>query len=243
MAKEIECDNCGSVMERYPSLIHDTNFCSNDCKHEYQTGKQPWVKHEELEDPEWIRKRHHDRGMTYGEIADELGCSQQNVHKRAKEHGIKPQRERYTELADVERLKELNHDEDLMLHEIANLIGCTRSAVGYALRRNGIDPKRHLPKGEENHFWKGGDYENDYGPNWQSIRDEIRERDDYECQDCGVDEGDLNMELHIHHITPRRKFDDIERANRRNNLIALCASCHRKWEGIPLKPDNRGIAQ
>jgi hypothetical protein len=23
------------------------------------------------------------------------------------------------------------------------------------------------------------------------------------------------------------------------NLITLCRLCHQKWEGIPLKPDNR----
>lgn len=237
--KAIECDNCGSVIERYQSKIYKTNFCDRECKQEYQTGKQTWVKHEELEDPEWIRERHHDRGMTYGEIADELGCSQQNVHKRAKEHGIEPQRERYTELADVDWLKELNHDKGMRLTEISNQIGCTRSAVGYALRRNGIEVKTYLPEGEENYFWKGGNHDQYYGPNWKDKRDIIRERDNYECQDCGTHESELPIELHVHHIQPKRTFDDLERANRESNLVALCQPCHNRWEGIPLKPDNR----
>jgi len=237
--KAVECDNCGEELRRYQSRIKDTNFCDKECMYEYQTGKQSWVEYPELEDPDWIRERHHERGMTYGEISEELGCSQSNVHKRAKQHGIEPQREKYTELADVDWLKELNHDKDMRLGEIANLIGCTRSAVGYALRRNGIEVKNYLPEGEENYFWKGGsDRDRYYGPNWQEKRDAVRERDNYECQDCGVDESELDTELHVHHIQPKRKFDDIEQANRESNLVALCQPCHNKWEGIPLKPDN-----
>lgn len=238
--KKIECDNCGIGLERYPSQIKETNFCSRDCKHEYQSGEPVWVEHEELEDPDWIRERHHDRGMTYGEIADELGCSQSNVHKRAKQHGIEPQRERYPELADTDWLKELNHDKEMRLGEIANQIGCTRSAVGYALRRNDIEVKTYLPEGEENYFWRSeNSYDQYYGPNWQEKRDIIRERDNYECQACGIDESELDIELHVHHIRPKRTFESIEKANRESNLVALCQPCHNKWEGIPLKPDSK----
>jgi predicted HNH restriction endonuclease len=43
--------------------------------------------------------------------------------------------------------------------------------------------------------------------------------------------------LHVHHIIPARQFKNAQRRNRTDNLITFCVSCHRRWEGIPLKPD------
>ena len=237
----VTCDNCGDSVEKYPSNISESaNYCDSDCMYESRNGGANFARYPELTDPDWIRERHHERGMTYEEIADELGCGTSTVSKRANQHGIETRRVKYAELADTEWLKELNHEKEMRLGEIANLIGCTRSAVGYALRRNDIDVKTYMPEGEENFFWKGGSTSDRYyGPNWQEKRDTIRERDNYECQNCGIDESQLPTELHIHHIQPKKTFDDIERANRESNLVALCQPCHNRWEGIPLKPDNR----
>jgi 5-methylcytosine-specific restriction endonuclease McrA len=50
----------------------------------------------------------------------------------------------------------------------------------------------------------------------------------------------------VHHIRPLRVFKEeydepewYELANDLDNLVSLCASCHHKWEGIPLRPDKR----
>jgi hypothetical protein len=96
--------------------------------------------------------------------------------------------------------------------------------------------------GENSHEWKGGsvDY---YGPNWRQRRDEIVERDGHTCQICGVTTAELGEELHVHHITPFRKFEEehgrpdcYEKANDPSNLVSLCRGCHVRWEGIPLVP-------
>jgi predicted HNH restriction endonuclease len=44
----------------------------------------------------------------------------------------------------------------------------------------------------------------------------------------------------VHHITPIRDFDTPEEANTLDNLITLCEPCHAQWEGLYLRPDNRG---
>lgn len=78
--------------------------------------------------------------------------------------------------------------------------------------------------GENHPRWKGRDsyYR---GPNWRRQREKARERDNNECQNCGREEG-----LHVHHIVPFVSFDDYREANKLQNLITLCASCHHRLE-------------
>lgn len=78
-----------------------------------------------------------------------------------------------------------------------------------------------------------------YGSRWKRIARDVRERDNYECQACGVHRNKLDRNLQVHHIAPLREFDDVEEANDKDNLISLCKPCHTRWEGVWLAPDNR----
>jgi DEAD/DEAH box helicase domain-containing protein len=69
---------------------------------------------------------------------------------------------------------------------------------------------------------------NDYGPNWQKIREAVRKRDQFTCQVCGAVEA--NRQHDVHHKTPFRAFISIEEANRLENLTTLCRTCHQKVE-------------
>lgn len=85
---------------------------------------------------------------------------------------------------------------------------------------------------------------NDYGPDWQEQRKKALERDGYRCQTCGAGpdfEGHQKPQrgpgLHVHHMRPFRDFgyvpgsnDNYRQANRLQNLVTLCASCHRRAE-------------
>ena len=71
---------------------------------------------------------------------------------------------------------------------------------------------------------------NDYGKNWPLISADIRRRDLFRCQVCGVEEKEKVH--HVHHITPLRNFSSIEHANQPSNLITLCPVCHRRAEGV-----------
>lgn len=66
---------------------------------------------------------------------------------------------------------------------------------------------------------------NDYGPKWEEICAQIRQRDNYHCRNCGAT-GDLE----VHHIIPFRRFEDPNEANEPDNLVALCPRCHRLAE-------------
>lgn len=97
---------------------------------------------------------------------------------------------------------------------------------------------------EEQPQWKGG-HEEFYGPNWPEQRQKAMERDDFQCQVCGMEnhehKEETGFQLHVHHIQPIRKFregDDVDyqQANALSNLITLCTTHHAEWEGIPLRP-------
>lgn len=68
------------------------------------------------------------------------------------------------------------------------------------------------------------------GGNWETIARQVREREGYRCRDCGISEESLGRQLDVHHVVPYRAFKSPERANREDNLIAVCPSCHKKQE-------------
>ncbi len=77
---------------------------------------------------------------------------------------------------------------------------------------------------------------NDYGPSWPAARDAARARDSRRCRQCGAEEREGRAH-HVHHLRPFREFGYIpgenrsdRAANELDNLITLCASCHRRVE-------------
>ena len=87
---------------------------------------------------------------------------------------------------------------------------------------------------------------NDYGPGWSKLRERVRARDEYKCQECGKLETSLSpsgdepgtgaREHDVHHKVPYRMFRDEsghiphERANHMDNLVTLCTKCHKLAE-------------
>lgn len=66
---------------------------------------------------------------------------------------------------------------------------------------------------------------------WFEIRDQVRLRDNYTCQDCGLKEEEsynlYNSPLQVHHIIPYQ----VCKKHEPDNLITLCLSCHSKADG------------
>lgn len=88
---------------------------------------------------------------------------------------------------------------------------------------------------EDNPKYKGG-LDVNYGGYWETLRDEIVERDNYTCQACKTHKDELDTILDVHHLIPIDEFDGHEEANKRSNLVTYCRPCHREWEGIPVRP-------
>jgi hypothetical protein len=53
--------------------------------------------------------------------------------------------------------------------------------------------------------------------------EEVKERDNYRCQNCGQRGGDRdNIEVHAHHVVPLENGG----SNKMSNLHTLCEDCH-----------------
>ena len=73
-----------------------------------------------------------------------------------------------------------------------------------------------------------------YGSDWPAQREEALERDDWQCQRCGLTNAEhlttYGSNLHVHHIRKFVTFEDAEEANRLENLLTVCRPCHAKVE-------------
>ena len=78
-------------------------------------------------------------------------------------------------------------------------------------------------KRENNPNWQGGISFEPYGISFNNtLKEQIRQRDNYQCQECSVFQKDLGYKLPVHHID----FD--KQNNDQLNLISLCKCCHPK---------------
>lgn len=71
--------------------------------------------------------------------------------------------------------------------------------------------------GNGNPNWRGGSCSY-----WKGV---IKERDNHECKLCYSTEY-----LDVNHIYPRNTFPELK--NFPGNMITLCRSCHKKYEGV-----------
>ena len=77
---------------------------------------------------------------------------------------------------------------------------------------------------------------NDYGPDWERVREDILTRDGHRCRKCGAGEPP-DRSHDVHHIRPFREFGYARGGNRNDrlanaseNLITLCRACHHRAE-------------
>ncbi len=87
--------------------------------------------------------------------------------------------------------------------------------------------------GEKNNNWKGGVTSEHqkirHSPEMKNLRNEVFKRDDYTCKNCSRKRKPKDrVILQVHHIKSfaihkELRFD-------KNNIVTLCAECHRKTD-------------
>lgn len=71
--------------------------------------------------------------------------------------------------------------------------------------------------------WQGGKSFEPYGIKFNNeLKEQVRQRDSYTCQECNKTQEKLGRKLDVHHIDYNKKNNNL------NNLICLCHSCHMK---------------
>lgn len=202
-------------------------------------SKLPENAAKKLRDKQWLQKRYSENRQSAVEIADDLGVSDVVVGSWLDRHGIHTRdisesrlpQTASEKLQDEDWLKARRKEDRASTYTIAEELGVSAGAVGGWLKRHGLDPR--LPGLEPLKY---------YGPSWADAREERLEKDNFRCQSCGDSSDTDGICLDIHHIRPLRDFQkdngqlNHETANRIENLVTLCRSCHQRWEGIPLRP-------
>lgn len=88
-------------------------------------------------------------------------------------------------------------------------------------------------------FWNSD--RNVYGADWPQQRQAALARDEYRCRFCGAPEGESPH--HVHHKKPLRAFNSLQEANRLDNLVTLCPTCHRLAENaVKVRSGLSGLA-
>lgn len=78
-------------------------------------------------------------------------------------------------------------------------------------------------RGSNSGTWKGGASLEDYGGQFTlGLKEQIRDRDNRRCCECGCPEEELEERLSVHHV------DEDKKNNNHDNLISLCRACHSK---------------
>lgn len=254
----LTCQNCGKQYAKPPSAAKRSKYCCRSChssansknnqKHKYITRKckvcgtsfQTYTRHggsktcspqctHKLRGISSAKTRRKNTPMAVSQCAhcgksfehypsrNRVYCSKKCKHKAKSENGrtIVP-------CAQCGKPTEFIKAQITLRGGKYCSLKCRYKAVSLARR------------GANNPNWVGGHEPTTWrGPNWGSQKRKARKRDGYTCQICKTPHKPSSRHIHVHHIVPFRLFGtDYESANRLDNLITLCASCHSKAESI-----------
>ena len=122
---------------------------------------------------------------------------------------------------------------------------CLHSRTLYKGKKHSEETKQKISIskiGNRNIWWIDGRSFYPYPIAWnESLKRSIRERDNYECNNCGIPQKELKEKLHVHHIDFNKENLD------ENNLVSLCRSCHITLHnnirnGIPTAKEKESIS-
>ena len=227
VSMEVECDNCGEITDKKPAKVerNEHNFCSTDCYHTWKaTDWESPLKKDKIT----LQCDHCGEDFKVHPFRKDSArfCSRTCMDKvkyqlTGKDHG------RWTgggesftcqECGDVFKRYPGQNDNKF----------CSKSCYREA--------SKEIFAGENNPVWRGG-WDWYYGPNWSEQRTKAIERDNHECQQCGMNESKMDRSPDVHHIKRigwfKEEFESPdwwERGNKLENLVTLCRSCHQQIE-------------
>ena len=195
----------------------------------------------QLNDEDWLYTQYREKRRYVPELAKEIGCSENAVYQALLRHGIEI-------FPHGETIKGEQHArwKGGDAHKVCEQCGCEYTTPRvYAQTQRFCSPgcrgswMSEELSGPNWPNWSGGPTHY-YGTNWDSQREKRILKDDEQCKGCGLSRDEhyrmYGSDLEVHHIIPRSEFHQPEEANKLDNLITFCKSCHKLWEGIPVVP-------
>lgn len=189
---------------------------------------------------DWLRRKYIDEDWTTTKIAEECDVSRPTVIRWLEKHDIKQPFGNIAvdnNLRDAEWIQQQYIEEEKTTEEIAEACGVSTTTVYAYMDRHGVERRDSGLAGEKHPNWKGG--QSRYGKGWnESKRESVRERDNHTCQHpgCEISSSEhkerYSVDLHVHHITKARDFEDPEQRNSTDNLVSLCIEHHDHYEKI-----------
>ena len=208
-----KCEWCGDEFDVKPHQSKTKRFCSKSCHYSQRRGFEKPTRQK-------LKKLYENEGLSLNRIADRLGVAgHQTVARWFDSYNLEYR-------GNAEANQKLNKERD----DHDEIVKAAHKAVREAVE-NG-----------EWHLQSSNPERNGYGEGWtEEKRELVREKYDRRCQSCGMSGKEslekFGLRLDVHHIRPWGQFDDPRKRNAVENLVPLCRSCHRKWEGIPLRPE------
>ena len=242
----VNTSKCDRFLKNRPAMGRRPSAWSHQAMSTKETDTQDSFDECPWRDEQLLRELYLDRKLSLSDISERFDCAPTTVSKWLRRHDI-PTRGPAGTGGVGETLKNKNClrkeylKKEKSIHTIANELEVAPWTVHEYLKHHGIPRRGFGLSGERNGNYRGG-HDKYYGASFEGQREKALERDNHQCQDCGIGQkkhkSEYSCELHIHHV---QKFSDFgvenhREANRLENLVTLCASCHRKWEGVPVRP-------
>ena len=168
------------------------------------------------------------KGLSTVKIGGKYMVSNVSILRWLKEYEIKIRdrelRNSGLRLLNKKKLYNLYVKQKLTCRKIGKIYGVDDESVRRSLIHFNV--KRRDNSGENNPFWQGGASFEPYTKEFnRKLKKQIKERDNYTCQECGKQLKGKNQ-LDVHHIDYNKKN------SKPLNLITLCKSCHTKTKFI-----------
>lgn len=231
-------DKCGVTQAEISRWMDRLDIQANG----QSKAQNPDAKVELLSDEGWLREKYHGNSLTIYEIGDMCNVHGATVAKYMRKMGIERREgtEKQTVHADSMKftdpywLEKEYSEKERATEDIAKECGVSQKTISNHLKANDIPVRDRVQTGEDHPQWNGGSpvyqlYD------WRQARENTFEKYGKACLSCGMGPDEhieaFGTSLHVHHIEPIATFDDPRDANTVDNLVPLCAECHRKYEG------------
>jgi len=199
------------------------------CKEYYQLNRTSDVERIEIEE-ELLLTLYWGNQYNCREISEIFDCGISTIHYKMNKCDIQKRTnsdsQKGKKLSDITRKKISESKKGILPIDNGHKLDCN---CGVCNMMKGIshwneESKRKFSKarsGKNHPQWLDGASMRGYGFGFNDeLKEKIKERDGFVCQECGIPENELKYVLCVHHI-------DYDKNNHNeSNLISLCRSCH-----------------